>query len=282
LVELMIIPFCAAVLLTVIFVYFGIHIIQRQVIFVDLALAQIAALGAMMGLMFGTHLHSTGSYLFSLLFALAGAMIFALTRLKGRLVPQEAVIGIVYVAATAASIILLNSSPSEAEHIKHMLVGNILFVRWHDVLRLAVICGVIGLFHFLFRKRFFKMSADPEKTGESGRTVRWWDFLFYASLGVVVTSAVEVAGVLLIFSYLVVPAACAMLMSANLRHQLIIGWTLGIMTSLTGLLLSGILDLPTGAAIVCAFGVVFIAVLLGSPGVYHAVKRLWRKKSIER
>ena len=253
----MIIPFCATVILTGIFGYLGIHIIQRQVIFVDLALAQIAALGAMMGLLVGTQLHSTGSYFFSLAFALVGAIIFALTRLKGRMVPQEAVIGIVYVVATAASIIVLNSSPSEAEHIKHMLVGNILFVQWHDALRLAIICGTIGLFHFVFRHRFMKISIDPE----SGQAVKWWDFLFYASLGVVVTSAVEVAGVLLIFSYLVVPAACAMLISSSIRMQLIIGWGMGIAASLIGLFLSAALDLPTGAAIVCTFGALFIVIL---------------------
>jgi zinc/manganese transport system permease protein len=262
--ELMVVPFCATVVLTGIFAYLGIHIIQRQVIFVDLALAQIAALGAMMGLLLGTHLHSTSSYFLSLAFTLVGAIIFALTRLKGRLVPQEAVIGIVYVVATAASIILLNSSPSEAEHIKHMLVGNILFVSWHDVLRLAIICGAIGLFHFEFRDRFMRISLDPEKAGQNGRAVKWWDFLFYASLGVVVTSAVEVAGVLLIFSYLVVPAACAMLISSCLRLQLIIGWGIGIAASLIGLFLSATLDLPTGAAIVCTFGVLFIVILVAA------------------
>jgi zinc/manganese transport system permease protein len=263
-VELMIIPFCATVILTGIFAYLGIHIIQRQVIFVDLALAQIAALGAMMGLLLGTHLHSTGSYFFSLVFALVGAIVFALTRLKGRMVPQEAVIGIVYVVATAASIILLNSSPSEAEHIKHMLVGNILFVQWHEVLRLAIICGSIGLFHFIFRNRFMKISTHPEKAGQSGYRIRWWDFLFYASLGVVVTSAVEVAGVLLIFSYLVVPAACAMLISSCIRTQLIIGWAMGIAASLIGLFLSATLDLPTGAAIVCTFGALFFVILIAA------------------
>lgn len=260
----MIIPFCATVVLTGIFAYLGIHIIRRQVIFVDLALAQIAALGAMMGLLLGTHLHSTSSYFLSLAFTLVGAIIFALTRLKGHLVPQEAVIGIVYVVATASSIILLNSSPSEAEHIKHMLVGNILFVQWHDVLRLAVICGVIGLFHFAFRNRFMKISIDPENAGQSGHAIKFWDFLFYASLGVVVTSAVEIAGVLLIFSYLVVPAACAMLMSANLRQQMLIGWAIGIAASLIGLFFSATLDLPTGAAIVCTFGALFIAILIAA------------------
>ena len=269
-IDLMTVPFFATLLLTAIFSYLGIHIIQRQVIFVDLALAQIAALGAMMGLLLGTQLHSSDSYFFSLAFTLAGAIIFALTRLKGHRVPQEAVIGIVYVVATAASIILLNSSPSEAEHIKHMLVGNILFVQWHDVLRLAIICGAVGIFHFIFRRRFINVSIDPAREGKNGLALKWWDFLFYASLGVVVTSAVEVAGVLLIFSYLVVPAACAMLISLSIKMQMIIGWAIGVAASLAGLFLSAALDLPTGAAIVCTFGALFIvflfAVTIKQPG----------------
>jgi zinc/manganese transport system permease protein len=260
--ALMIIPFCAAVLLTGIFAYLGIHIIQRQVIFVDLALAQIAALGAMTGLLFGAHLHSANTYLFALPFTIVGAAIFALTRLKGRAVPQEAVIGIVYVVATAASIILLNSMPSEAEHIKQMLVGNILFVGWHDVVRLALFCGIVGLFHFLFRRRFLAISTDPDKSGLKSASLKWWDFLFYISLGLIVTAAVEIAGVLLIFSYLVIPASCAMLISHGLGKRVVLGWLFGIAASVAGLLCSATLDMPTGAAIVCAFGVLFLVVIL--------------------
>jgi zinc/manganese transport system permease protein len=260
-IELMILPFCAAVLLTGIFAYLGIHIIQRQVIFVDLALAQIAALGAMTGMLFGIRLHSANAYLFALPFTLLGAVIFALTRLKGRLVPQEAVIGIVYVVATAASIILLNSCPSEAEHIKHMLVGNILFVHWHDIFRLALCCGAVGLFHFAFRRRFAAISRNPEKAGLSPSQLRWWDFFFYITLGLIVTVSVEIAGVLLIFSYLVVPASCAMLLTGRMGRQLALGWILGIAVSVAGLFCSAAFDLPTGAAIVCAFGVVFLFVI---------------------
>jgi zinc/manganese transport system permease protein len=263
-IELMLLPFCATLVLTGIFAYLGIHIIQRQVIFVDLALAQIAALGAMAGLLFGIHLHSAYTYLIALPFTMLGAAIFALTRLKGRSVPQEAVIGIVYVVATAASIILLNSCPSEAEHIKHMLVGNILFVHWHDIFRLALCCGAVGLFHVAFRRRFAAISRDPEKAGLSAIQLRWWDFLFYISLGIIVTVSVEIAGVLLIFSYLVIPASCAMLLSVRLSVQMTLGWIFGIAASIAGLICSALCDLPTGAAIVCAFGVMFCAVMIAA------------------
>ncbi|MBN2188270.1 MAG: metal ABC transporter permease [Chitinispirillaceae bacterium] len=260
--ELMIVPFCAAVLLTGIFAYLGVHIIQRQVIFVDLALAQIAALGAMAGLFFGVHLHSANTWLFALPFTIAGAAIFALTRLKGRAVPQEAVIGVVYVVATSASIILLNSSPSESEHIKHMLVGNILFSGWQDIFRLALCCGAVGLFHFAFRKRFMAVSGNPDNAGLSSAQLRLWDFLFYISLGLVVTVSVEIAGVLLIFSYLVVPASCAMLLTGSAGRQLALGWLFGIAVSVVGLICSAAFDLPTGAAIVCTFGILFMVVII--------------------
>ncbi|MBN1128373.1 MAG: metal ABC transporter permease [Chitinispirillaceae bacterium] len=260
-IDLMVLPFCATLLLTGMFAYLGIHIIQRQVIFVDLALAQIAAFGTMVGLLFGVGLHTKGSFLFALPFTLAGAAVFALTRLRGRAVPQEAVIGIVYVVTTAASILLLNSSPSAAEHIKHMLVGNILFVHWSDVGYLAVLCVGIGLFHFIFSKRFLAISRDPDASGFSAAALRWWDFLFYVSLGLCVTAAVEMAGVLLIFSYLVVPAACSMLLAGSLRRRLVLGWSIGALASVCGLFCSARFDLPTGAAIVCSFGAFFAAAL---------------------
>lgn len=260
-IELMTVPFVATLLLTAIFSYLGIHIIQRQVIFVDLALAQLAALGTMVGLLFGVRLHSAGAFYFALPFTLAGAAVFALTRLRGRAVPQEAVIGIVYVVTTAASILLLNSNPSEAEHIKHMLVGNILFVRWSDVTHLALLCGAMGLFHFFFRNRFLAISRDPDASGLAAGALPWWDFLFYVSLGLCVTASVEMAGVLLIFSYLVVPAASAMLLVRSLRARLILGWSIGACASLGGLSASALFDLPTGAAIVCAFGAIFLLTL---------------------
>ncbi len=258
--ELMILPFVMCLVLTGIYSYLGIHIIRRQVIFVDLALAQIAALGAMTGLLLGIELHSHLAYFFSLAFTFIGAWIFTVTRMKGKRVPQEAIIGIVYVVATAASIIVLNRSPSEAEHIKHMLVGNILFVQWHDFLKVAIIAGVIGVLHYIFRDRFLSISRQDVPTKDQ-MPIKWWDFIFYALLGIVVTSSVEAAGVLLIFSYLVAPASCAMILSGTLKTQILIGWGIGIIASLGGLYFSAIFDFPTGASIVCTFG--FVVGILG-------------------
>jgi zinc/manganese transport system permease protein len=249
--ELMLWPFVACLVLTGILVYLGIHVVEREVIFVDLALAQIAALGTFIAFLFGLQLHSAAAYGVSFVFAIIGATLFTMTRLKEKRVSQEAFIGIVYAFAAAGSILVLHWAPSEAEHIKHMLVGNILFAKVSEIIMVAVITGVVGLFHYIYRNRFLLISTDFEAAQKANITIRWWDFLFYASFGMMITSSVAVAGVLLVFSYLIVPAVCAMLLVTDIRSRLFIGWSIGIAASLIGLYLSASLDFPTGAAIVC-------------------------------
>jgi len=256
----MILPFLACLVLTGIHAYLGMHIIKREVIFVDLALAQIAALGAVVAFLFGIELHTMNAYIFSMVFTFFGATIFALTRLKKKEVPQEAIIGIVYAVTAAASILVLSKAPMESEHLKDMLVGNILFVKESHILKMLVLYSIIGIFHYIYRKNFFAVSDGRDKAVKQKINVRWWDFLFYASLGVVVTSSVEIAGVLLVFSYLIVPAVCAIMITDNLKARLFIGWAIGTVTSLIGLYLSATYDFPTGAAIVCAFGMVLILI----------------------
>jgi zinc/manganese transport system permease protein len=258
----MFLPFVVCLILTGIHAYLGIHVIEREVIFVDLALAQIAALGAIVAFIFGMELHSTPAYLFSLGFTFIGATIFSLTRLKEKKVSQEAIIGIVYAVTAAASIIALDSVPSEAKHIEYMLVGNILFVQWPEIIKMAILYSIIGIFHFLYRRKFLLISLDPEEAQRQKIPIRWWDFLFYATFGVVVTSSVEIAGVLLVFSYLIVPAVAAILLSDKLKVRLLLGWLIGSVTSFIGLYLSATLNFPTGAAIVCTFGIVVVAVAL--------------------
>ncbi|MDI6780200.1 MAG: metal ABC transporter permease [Bacteroidota bacterium] len=258
--ELMFLPFVACLILTGIHAYLGIHVIEREVIFVDLALAQIAALGAIVAFIFGMELHSTPAYIFSLTFTFIGATIFALTRFKERKISQEATIGIVYAVTAAVAILALDRVPSEAEHIKYMLVGNILFVQWPEIIKMAILYSIIGLFHFLYRKKFLLISLNPEEAQRQRIPIRWWDFLFYATFGVVVTSSVEIAGVLLVFSYLIVPAVAAILLSDVLKVRLLLGWIIGSVTSFIGLYLSATFDFPTGAAIVCTFGIVVVGV----------------------
>ena len=268
--ELMILPFVACVVLTGIHAYLGIHVIEREVIFVDLALAQIAAFGSIIAFMLGFEFHTTSSYLLSLLFTFIGATIFALTRLKEKKIPQEALIGVVYVVTAAFAVLLLDKLPSEAGHIKYMLVGNILFVKWSEIVKMFLLYSAVGLFHYFYRKKFLLISMDIESAKKQNFPIKWWDFLFYASFGIVVTSSVEIAGVLLVFTFLIVPALCAMVLSDKVRGRLIIGWAIGVICSIIGLYLSAAFDFPTGPVVVCTFGIVF-AVLVALKKIFQVV-----------
>lgn len=272
--EILLLPFATCLILTGIHAYFGIHVIEREVIFVDLALAQMAALGAIVALLIGWHLHSLPAYFCSLGFTLVGAAMFSFTRVRRKVVPQEAIIGIVYAVSAACSILVLDRAPAEAEHIKHMMVGNILFVRPGDVLKMTAIYTLVGLFHYIFRRRFIEITLDPQGAINRNVRIKWWDFLFYATFGIVVTSSVEIAGVLLVFSYLIVPSACAMLLATKLRHRLFWGWTLGTAASVIGLSASAAWDLPTGAAVVCTFGLMAISATVVKAFVAGKARRI--------
>jgi zinc/manganese transport system permease protein len=261
-------PFVASLILTGIHAYLGVHVVERGVIFVDLSLAQIAALGGTIALLMpfsGGDPHHPDVYWVSLGFTFIGAAVFATVRTKRARIPQEAIIGISYAVASAASILAMSKSTSQAEHLKDMLVGNILAVSWTDVGHTALLYGAIGIFHYIFRKRFLAISMDPEKAEADGVSIRFWDFLFYASFGFVVTSSVSIAGVLLVFCYLVVPSVAAMLYADRVATRLAIGWTMGTVVSALGVYLSLELDLPTGATIVCTFGLVLIIMALVRP-----------------
>jgi zinc/manganese transport system permease protein len=251
-------PFVASLILTGIHAYLGVHVVERGVVFVDLALAQIAALGSTVAVLYGFDPHGRGSYWTSLGFTFLGAAIFSMIRAKRARIPQEAIIGISYAVASAAAILAMSKSIAQTEHLKEMLVGNILTVSWHEVAITAAVYGAIGVFHYVFRKKFLLISLDPEEAERQGMSVRFWDFLFYASFGFVVTSSVAIAGVLLVFCYLIVPSVGAMLYAKRIGPRLAIGWTMGTLVSALGVYLSLKIDLPTGATIVCTFGVILI------------------------
>jgi zinc/manganese transport system permease protein len=262
-------PFLASLILTGIHAYLGVHVVERGVIFVDLALAQIAALGATIAILIGMDPHGTGAYWLSLAFTFVGAGIFAFARTRRGHIPQEAFIGIAYAVASATAILAMSKATGETEHLKDMLVGNILAVSMHDVAKTAVLYGVVGVFHYIFRKQFLLISTNPEQAEAKGMSIRFWDFLFYASFGFVVTSSVAIAGVLLVFCYLVVPSVGAMLFADRIGRRLAIGWTMGTLVSALGVYFSVQLDLPTGAAIVCTFGAVLIVMFLVYALFFH-------------
>jgi zinc/manganese transport system permease protein len=251
-------PFLMCLVLTGIHAYLGIHVIAREVVFVDIALAQIAALGAAGAFLVGFEPEDVRSYWFGLAATILGALVLALTRSRTRHVSQEAVIGVVYAVSSAAAVLLADRSPHGAEHLRTMLVGSLLAVRPLDVAKVAALYAIVGLFHWLCRRPFFLISLDPASAFQEGWRVRLWDFLFYGSFGVVVASSVRIAGVLLVFSYLIVPALAGVTLGGSVSTRLLVGWAFGAVVSVLGLLASAALDLPTGATVACMFGLLLL------------------------
>ena len=274
-------PFLACLVLTGIHGYLGIHIVVREVIFVDLALAQVAALGAVVAFLFGADLHTSEAYFTSLGFTWVGAALFALTRTRERRVSQEAIIGIVYAVSAAAVVLVLDQAPQGAEQIRHTLVGNLLAVTGTQVWKTALLYAAVGVAHYVWRRNFLLISVAPDEASRRGLRVRLWDFLFYATFGLVVTSSVEMAGVLLVFSFLIVPAVCATYFADRFWTRLVIGWALGFAVSVLGIYVSYVADLPTGATVVCTFGAALLvcaplSVLMRRAGWLRAPERHMR------
>jgi len=276
-VEFLWAPFVACLILTAIHVYLGLHVLARGVIFVDLALAQVAALGVTVAFLAGHQIQSDAAYWYALVFTLGGAALFAVTRTRRLPVPQEAIIGIVYAVSAAAAVLVVDRAPQGGEHIKQILIGSILTVTPAEVGKLALLYAPIGLLHWLIRRPLLDISFDPDGAG-ARRAVRAWDFVFYASFGVVVTSSVRHAGVLLVLAYLVVPATAAAALARSARGRLLVGCAFGFLVSLGGLAASWRWDLPTGATVVVAFGVLVAVVGLVLAG--RAGARATRERGI--
>ncbi|MEK7362577.1 MAG: metal ABC transporter permease, partial [candidate division NC10 bacterium] len=261
--EFLWVPFLACLVLTGIHVYLGLHVLARGVIFVDLALAQVAALGITVAFLAGHSIQSDAAYWYALSFTVGGALLFSVSRMRRATIPQEAIIGIVYAVSAAAAVLVVDRAPQGSEHIKQLLVGSILTVTPKEVGALAILYAVVGAIHWAVRRPVLQISFDPEAALREERWVRWWDFLFYASFGLVVTSSVRIAGVLLVFSYLIVPAAAGALLTSSVAGRLLLGWAFGFLVSVVGLTASYLWDLPTGAAVVTTFGASLGAVALG-------------------
>ena len=260
--EVMSWPIVACVLLPWLLVYLGLHVVQRGIIFIDIAMAQMASLGICVAVLFRLDLESWTTFAIALAFTLTGAAIFSVTGKRTSQIPQEAVIGISYVVAAAAAVLLLSRAAEGDEEIKNMLVGNILLVTPREVWERFALFVAVGVFHFVFRRNFLLVSFDRDGAYRKGLRVRWWDFCFYAVFGLVVTSFVRIAGVLLVFSYLIVPAVCGINLAQRTVNRLLIGWFIALLGGIAGLFLSYWWDLPSGAAIVCTFGALLILISL--------------------
>jgi zinc/manganese transport system permease protein len=266
--ELLLWPFVAGLVLTLIHAWFGLHVLARGVVFVDLSLAQVAALGLTVAILAGHGVQSEAAYWYALAFALGGAVLFALARGYERSIQQEAVIGIVYAVSASLGVIALDRAPQGAEHIKQLLIGSILTVTPQEVASLALLYAFIALVHFAVRRALVDVSFHPQQAAARGRRVFLWDVVFYGSFAFVVTSSVRIAGVLLVFAYLIVPAALASLFTRHLLRRMLFAWALGGALTAAGLYASWSWDLPTGPAIVSAFGAATALV-----GLAFAVKR---------
>ena len=254
-------PFFMCLILAGIHCYLGLHVLARGVIFVDLSLAQVAAFGATLAIYFGFEHGSAGTYFISLASTFWAAGLFALARKHEKIFSQEAVIGIIYALASAAVVLVVDKIAHGAEHIKDLLVGQVLWVTWHDVIKTGLIYSTVAAVHYVFRKQLLNASFNHGQ----GKNTGFWDFLFYALFGVVITSSVSMAGVLQVFAYLIVPSVVGTLFFKTIRARLLFGWILGFVLSFTGLVLSYALDLPAGAFIVVCFAGLPVLLLLASP-----------------
>ncbi len=258
--EVMFWPIVACVLLPWLLVYLGLHVVQRGIIFIDIAMAQMASLGICLAVLLHLDLEGWTTFFIALGFTLLGAAIFSVTGKRASQIPQEAVIGISYVVAAAVAILLLSRAAEGDEEIKNMLVGNILLVTPREVWERFALFVIVGVVHFICRKNFLLVSFDRDGAYRAGLRVRWWDFLFYALFGLIVTSFVRIAGVLLVFSYLIVPAVCGINLARRSGVRLLLGWIIALIGGVAGLFFSYWWDLPSGAAIVCTFGALLVAV----------------------
>lgn len=257
-IELLLPPFTAAMIILLTHAYFGLHVIQREVIFVDLALAQIAALGTTVGILVGAGHGSMMAYGFALAFTLLGALIFSLTRLQHSPVPQEAIIGITFVVASAAVILLASFTFEGTEYVNETMTGALIWVTWGGVGKIFVPVAAIAVFHYLARRTMLAITWAPEHV----ESLRWWDFVFYATFGLTITASVPVAGVLMVFSVLVIPAAVAFFYTRTFRNALLLAWASGTVAIVVGLAVSFSFDITTGPVLVVSFGAVLLVALL--------------------
>lgn len=255
-------PFLACTLLVLIHVYFGVHILERGIIFLDLSMAQFIALGISLSFFMGYE--GSGKYIYAILFAVTGALIFSLSRHISKFVNIEAFIGVFYIFSLAASTLLLDRTPHGFEELKSILNGSILWVSGSDILKMFMLYCVIGIIHLVFRKRFFALTYEK-------RGGYWWEFLFFLSFAFVLVSSVSTAGILQVFSFLIIPALIGRLCSQKIFHALLIGWAVGIGASFFGLFASYKMDMPAAPLLIAFLSAVFFLIL-----IFKAWQRNWR------
>lgn len=245
-------PLIACILLILIHAYFGIHILERGIIFVDLSLAQFVGVGIACSFLFSHD--GVLKYVFSISFAVLGALILALSRKIAKLTNIEAFIGVLYIFSFAMSILILDRTPHGTEEFKAILNGNIIWVNGKDAVYTFAVYAAIGIFHFIFREKFLKLSRE-------GKGNYWWEFLFFLSFAIVLVKSVQIAGILQVFAFLIIPALIGKLFTQKLLYVLTGGWLLGFLSSSAGLFASYKWDLPTAPLIVASLSLLYFLML---------------------
>jgi len=248
----------AALVLAGIHSYLGFHVVSRGVIFVDISMAQAAAFGSVVALTLGWAQHSWPTYFMSLFFTLAAAALISVSRTRDNRIPQEAFIGIIYAGFATMVMLLLAKHAGGSEELEEVLAGSLLTVQTHDLISTALLYAGIGVFHWFFRARFFQISQDRAGAVRTGWKVGWWDFLFYASFGIVVTSSVHMAGVMLVFSFLVIPPVIALLFTQSQSMRLAFGWAVAFAGSVIGIAISVGMNLPAGPSVIASLAVLLL------------------------
>jgi len=252
-------PFLVCLTMVVILGYMGIHVLKREVIFIDIALAQIAAVGAIVAhIAFKAHGDSLFGYSIAFGFTLAASAFYSLVRRKVNQIPLEAVIGVSYAIAAAAALFLVGIAPGGHIHVQHMLAGSILWATWKDFLLCMFVFSAVGLCFYIFRQPFKEISDNYETAIKKGTKVVWWDFLFYALFGIVITLAVRIGGVVVIFAFLIIPATISALFSSSWGRRLVSSWAVGIGATITGILFADRFDFSIGSAISLFLGVALV------------------------
>lgn len=268
--EFLLPPLVAAIILVGIHGYFGLHVLSRGVIFVDISMAQIAALGTLVGMLAGIDAHSVLSYVFSFAFVLLAAALFSLVDLRGRQIPKEAIIGIVYGLSLAVALIIADISPSGMAFIKESLSGGLLWVSWEKIITSAVVYSLVGLLHYRYRDKFFALTFAEHQ--EKIPRAAFWDFLFYATFGLVLVNSVKIGGVFVVFTLLVVPASIAVLFFSSWRGRVVFGWVIGVIVIIASAFISYYVDMPNGPMIVCLLGL-FLALAALSKWVVSQTRK---------
>lgn len=259
-VHFLIPPFVACVTILGLLAYLGIHVLKREIIFIDIALAQIAAVGATFAHVYlGREENSLPAYLSAFGFTVLASLFFSQIDKRITQITHEAIIGVTYAIAAAAALFILALSAGGDVHMEHMLTGSILWAKWSDIRAIAILFGFVGLFYLVFRGHFIKLSEDYGAGAVRGARNVWWDFLFYISMGLVITFSVKIAGVLVIFSFLIIPATFSAIFAESWGKRLLYAWGAGIASVVIGLILSYFLDFSCGPAVVSVLGIALIA-----------------------